>query len=129
LFRPQWDPAEEKGVDWTKLLGGPADPSLPADPISTRKVIMESFTAGERDQLVLYLSEHYDARLTALWSAPLEFPAPLGLPALSDAAEDKSVGLIRFEKIPHFNLHFPVHALYDLSRHRPLVEEAESLDS
>ncbi|MDK2957805.1 MAG: hypothetical protein PWQ57_3303 [Desulfovibrionales bacterium] len=129
LFRPQWDSAEEKDVDWAKLLGSPMDPSLPADPLSTRKVIMESFTVEERDQLVLYLSEHYDDRLTALWSAPLEFPAPMGLPALSDVDEDKSIGFIRFEKIPHFHLPFPVHALYDLSRHRPLVEEAESLDS
>jgi hypothetical protein len=123
LFRPEWDQAEEASYNWDTLLGPPVDASVPADPLSSRKVILESFTQAERDQLVLYLSEHYADRLEFIESAPLEFPVPMGLPALSDMAEGKGVGLIRFEKVPHFNLDFPVHALYDLSRHRPLVEE------
>ncbi len=125
LFRPQWDPAEETAYAWDTLLGPPVEPSLPADPATSRKVVLESFTQAERDQLVLYLAEHYADRLVSLESAPLDFPVPMGLPALSDMDEGKTVGLIRFEKVPHFKLAFPVHALYDLSRHRPVVEEGE----
>lgn len=120
LFRPCWDPAEEAGYDWNALLGEPMPGSN--DPESSRKVILESFTRAERDQIVSYLKAHYVSRLEAITSAPLDFPVPRGLPPLCSLTEGKSIGFIRFEKIPHYDLPVPLRGLYDLSQHRPIVE-------
>ncbi len=123
LFRHAWDPAEEGGCDWNALLG-PTIEGAP-DPESSRKVILEAFTLQERNQIVSYLKEHYASRLAAIDSAPLAFPVPRGLPPLCSLAEGKSIGFIRFEKIPHYDLPVALRGLYDLSQHRPIVESVQ----
>jgi hypothetical protein len=120
LFRHTWDPAEEAAFDWNALLGPCIEGA--ADPESSRKVILEAFTRQERDQIIAYLTEHYASRLSAIDSAPLGFPVPRGLPPLCGLDEGKSIGFIRFEKIPHFHLPLALRGLYDLSQHRPIVE-------
>ena len=122
LFRPAWNPAEENACDWDALVGGTLNGDETADSTSARRIILESFTAEERDQIVEYLKAHYSSRLTAIAAAPLPFPVPSGMPALSDLDEGKSIGFIRFEKIGHFDLPFAMRGLYDLSRHRPIVD-------
>ena len=124
LFRPAWDPAEEAACPWGSLLGE-AIPGAPGDEASTRKVVLEAFTAAERDQVLDFLKTQYATRLSRIESRPLAFPVPVGLPALSDATESKSIGLIRFEKIPSCTLTLPLRGLYDLSAHPPMVDTAE----
>ena len=52
LFLPEWDENEAKSYDWSKLLGDPIDRNAPADPVSSRKVLLESFTLEERDMIL-----------------------------------------------------------------------------
>ncbi|XPV74876.1 MAG: hypothetical protein ACNI27_09510 [Desulfovibrio sp.] len=120
LFRPCWTPEEMEAMEWDNLLGEPVDPSY-TDPESSKCVVMETFTKEERDQLIEYLKKHYSSRLVELNSSPMEFPVPVGLPALSSLPEGKTLGFIRFDKIPHFDLPFAVHGLYDLSCHEPII--------
>ncbi len=122
LFRPSWSEAEEAALDSHGLIGEPLSPGTSGDPSGSRRIILEAFTTEERDQLVAYLKEHYASRLTGLVCAPLDFPVPLGLTPLSAMDEGKSIGLIRFERIPHYQLPFPTRGLYDLSQHRPIVD-------
>lgn len=123
LFRPAWDPEEEPGMDWDKLLAG-ANLGEDDSAAGSRRVVLESFTDVERDQIVACLKEHYADKLKSVFSAPIPFPVPIGLTALSDIDEGKSIGFIHFERIPHFKLGFAVRGLYDLSQHRPIVELA-----
>lgn len=69
LFRAQWDSADEDEQDWDALIGAPVDPSR-TDPVGSKKIIMESFTTEERDDIVNYLKEQYSTRLTAIKSSP-----------------------------------------------------------
>jgi hypothetical protein len=123
LFRPDWDEKEAQSYDWSKLLGDPIDRDAPIDPISSRKVLLESFTIEERDILLDYLKKRYVSRLSAINSRPLDFPIPLGLTPLSEIPEDDDIGCIRFEEIPNYTLPFPVHGLYILSQHEPVKKE------
>lgn len=125
LFRSQWDPAEIQGYDWPSLLGEPLDPNSQADPDGSKHVVLESFTREERDKILEYLKKHYASRLDRIDSQALEFPVPIGLTPLSSISEGKSVGFIRFEKIPHYDLELPLRGLYDLSRHKPIVDVEE----
>ncbi len=122
LFRREWDPAEEASYDWDALLGAPLEGG-PASPEQTRQVLLESFTAEERDRIIDYLKDQYATRLSSITSRPLDLPVPMGLPPLCSLSEGKNIGFIRFEKIPSYSLGLPMHGLYDLSRHPPLVEE------
>lgn len=129
LFRPAWSAEEEEalaaaleGPGQAGIIGEPLAPGAGGDPSGSRRIILEAFTAGERDQIVDYLKTHYTSRLSGLTCAPLDFPVPLGLTPLSAMDEGKSIGLIRFERIPHFALPFPVRGLYDLGQHRPIVD-------
>jgi hypothetical protein len=124
LFRPKWPQQEENDYNWNQVIG-PLLPEAPCAPGSSRRVVMESFTLQERDRIINYLKAQYATRLNALRSLPLSFPVPDGLPALSDAGEGKSIGLIRFERIPSYSLSISMHGLYDLSRHPPIVEEVQ----
>lgn len=119
LFRPSWEQSEETAFQWSELIQSASE----ADMAASRKVILEAFTKDECDQIVSYLKEHYSSRLTAIHGAPMEFPVPAGLPALCDCTEGKSVGFIRFEKIPHFDLPLELRGLYDLSCHEPIVQD------
>jgi hypothetical protein len=121
LFRHTWDPEEEEAIDWDKLLAAQGMSEAP-EAAGSRKVVLEALTAEERDQIVAYLKEHYTNRLSAITSGPIPFPIPLGLMALSDLSEGKSIGFIHFERIPHFNLGIALRGFYDLSQHPPIVE-------
>ena len=123
LFRYRWDPAEEAAYDWDALLGDPLEGG-PASSEQTRQVLLEAFTTDERDRLIAYLKDQYATRLASIASQPLDLPIPVGLPPLCSLSEGKDIGFIRFEKIPSYGLDIPLRGFYDLSRHRPLVEEA-----
>jgi len=119
LFRSSWEPSLENEMKWSDLItvGDSAESE------QSRKVIMESFSADERDRIINYLKEQYSTRLTAINSTPLTFPVPTGLSGLSQVSPDKSIGFIEFKKIPSYNLDLPLKGLYDLSQHPPIVEE------
>jgi hypothetical protein len=120
LFLPEWDEKKAKSYDWSKLLGDPIDRNAPIDPVSSRKVLLESFTIEERDIILDYMKKRYLSRLYAINSRPLDFPIPMGLIPLSEIPEDDDIGCIRFEEIPNYTLPFPVHGLYILSQHEPV---------
>lgn len=122
LFRPEVDPSDAAAWPWARLLGEPVEPGRD-DPEGSRRLLLEAFTADERHQVVEYLKERYADRVSAITGQALEFPIPLGLRPLSEIPEGKTVGFIRFEKVPNYPLPFPLHGFYDLARHRPLVEE------
>lgn len=121
LFRSAWDPEEEEAIDWDKLLAAQGMGEAP-EAAGSRRVILEALMPAERDAIIAYLKEHYANRLSAIFSAPIPFPVPIGLMALSDISEGKSIGFIHFERIPHFNLGFALRGFYDLSQHPPIVE-------
>ncbi|QLA16288.1 hypothetical protein [Desulfolutivibrio sulfoxidireducens] len=125
LFRPEWDPAEAQLYDWNALFGDLLVPDLEVSLESCRRVVLESFTKQERDQLVDYLKERYKDRLAAIRSCCLNFPIPLGLVALSELSEGKDAGFVNFDKVPNYSLPFPVRGFFDLSQHKPLIEGPE----
>ncbi|WP_031485255.1 hypothetical protein [Maridesulfovibrio frigidus] len=125
LFRPEWPESDEASIDWNNLFGPPAMLDAVSDEKKDRKIILEAFTSAERDQIIDYLKDHYSSRLDYINSNPLDFPVPSGLPPLSSIDEGKDIGLIKFEKVPHFNLPFALRGLYNLSAHLPLVETRE----
>jgi len=122
LFRPTWDPTEEKNYDWSVLLGDPVAPDLPISLESSRRVLMESFTEKERDAVVEYLRTRYQDKVSEIHACSLNFPVPLGLTALSELTEGKDIGFIHFDKIHNYSLPFPVRGFFDLSQHRPILE-------
>ena len=121
LFRHVWDLEEEEAIDWDKLLAA-QNMAEAEEAAGSRRVVLEAFTKEERDSIVAYLQEHYPTRLEAITSSAIPFPVPIGLMALSDVGEGKSIGFIHFERIPHFALPFAMRGLYDLSQHPPIVE-------
>ncbi len=123
LFRPHWDPAEEEGMPWEKLLGEPISEEADPDPVRSRKVIMEAFNREERDQIVKYLKNRYSSRLKNIDSAPFEFPLPKGLPPLSELNAGEQFGIMKLEIVPNYPLSFPVHGFFDLSAHQPIIGE------
>lgn len=125
LFQPEWDENEAKSYDWLQLLGDPIDRNEPVNPLSSRKVLLESFTIEQRDMIIDYMKERYDTRLSAINSRPLDFPIPMGLIPLCEIPEDDDIGCIRFEEIPNYTLPFPVHGLYILSQHESIEEEMD----
>ncbi len=126
LFRPDLDPDQAEGYAWDELIEDTHHPDVQADFAAARKVLMEAFTEKERDLVIDYLKKRYVAKLESIASCAMNFPAPLGIPALSQMPEGKTIGFIRFEKIPNYTLPFPVHGLYDLAQHEPIVREEEN---
>jgi len=122
LFRANLEDIDEDSQDWNTLIGPPVEPNR-TDPSGSKKIVMESFTVDERDSIVNYLKRQYSTRLTAIDSAPLNFPVPAGLTGLSQIEAGKNIGFIEFEKIPNYTLDIPLKGLYDLSLHPPIVEE------
>lgn len=125
LFRHCWDQEEEEAIDWDRLLAAQGM-SEAEEAAGSRRVILEALTLEERDLVIGYLKEHYASRLSAITSAALPFPVPVGLVALSDMSEGKTVGFIHFERIPHFGLGLALRGFYDLAQHPPIVETAET---
>lgn len=122
LFRSCWEESEEAGYDWKRLLGPATPGNSDLKTESSKAVLLESFTAAERDRIIEFLKEQYADKLCAIHACTLEFPIPRGMTPLSAVAPGKDVGLIHFEKIPSFALDIPLRGLYDLNQHRPLVE-------
>lgn len=122
LYRADWKPDEMEQYEWGELLGGVEHPEAGIDPENSRKVLLEAFTTQERDQLLEYLRHRYGPKLESIASCAMSFPIPRGLAALSDVPEGKSVGRIRLDNVPNYNLPFAVHGLYDLNQHDPILE-------
>jgi len=125
LFRPDFEPEDADTYAWGKLLGDPIHEQAEVDVLKSRRVLFEAFTPEERDAVVAFLLERYENRVSGISACTLELPIPLGLPPLSDIPEGKTMGFIRFERLPNYSLPFVVHGFYDLARHEPLVSEAE----
>ena len=122
LFRPEWDSLEEESYDWDTVLGDPMHPDMDADIGSGRKLVMESFTSEERDMIVSYFQERYEGKLSSISSCPIDFPVPLGIPALCTLPEGKDMGFVLFDKIPNYSLPFSLRGFFDLSQHAPIVD-------
>jgi hypothetical protein len=128
LFRPVDQAtfeAENDSYPWGVLLDDPLNPNMEYDPLSARRVIMEAFTEAERDKVVDYLKQRYADKLESINSCVLDFPIPLGLTALSDLSEGKSVGFIHLDRTPNYALGLALRGYFDLSAHRPLIETKE----
>jgi hypothetical protein len=125
LFRTAWDEKELEMIDWDLVLDPAAAGAAPEDLERSRRFLMEAFTPAERDLLLEYLKSRYEDRLERLTAMPLEFPLPAGIIPLGEVPLGADVGIIRFERIPHYALPFPVHGLFDLGRHKPMVDIAE----
>jgi len=122
LFRPEWDAMEEDLYDWDHVLGDPIHPDMDADMASGRKLVLESFTPEERDMIVGYLAKRYAGKLESITACPIDFPVPLGIPALCTFGEGKDAGFVLFDRIPGYPLPFPIRGFFDLSQHAPIVE-------
>ncbi len=123
VFRPEYAPSEVESYDWDTLLGDQLHPAIPADPAKSRKVLLEAFTAEERDLVVDYLAKRYEEKVSRITAAPLDLPVPLGLPPLSEIPEGKTMGFIHFDRMPNYTLPFAIRGFYDLSQHEPLMRE------
>ena len=120
LFRPKWDPEEYSLYDWPDLIGNPLPGAKEIDPISARKVLLETFNEKEKDIIVDYLKKRYNTRLKEIRISILRLPIPLGLVGLSEIEPQGDIGIIEFEKIPNYPLDFPFHGLYNLARHEKI---------
>lgn len=127
LFRPLGEDAQAQAeaYDWTALVDTPHHPNMDDDIKSAQAIVLEAFTEAERDSLLQWIKAHYEGRVSQVDTGPMSFPVPLGMMPLSNIPEGKTIGKVRFEKIPSFDLPFAVHGFYDLSQHKPLVEEGE----
>lgn len=124
LFRPEYDEAEQGEYTWEHLLGDAIEPGVDAVE-GSQKVLLEAFTKDERDAIIEYVKDKYADRVSEVEARPMSFPIPKGLTPLSAIPEGKSIGLVRFSKLPNFDLPFSLHGLYDLSQHEPLVDEEQ----
>ena len=125
LFRAGWEQDELGGIDWEQALETAPGGTEPEEIEKSRRFLMEAFTLPERDELIEYLKTRYADRLSAITALPLGFPLPAGITPLGEVPLGADVGIIRFEQIPHYALPFPVHGLFDLGRHKPMVEMTE----
>jgi hypothetical protein len=125
LFRSGWEESELGLIDWDLVLTTDAPEAGQNGPERSRRFLMEAFTAKERDLLIEYLRSRYEDRLKSITSVPLELPLPPGITPLGEVPLGGEIGVIRFEKIPRYTLPFTVHGLFDLSRHKPVVEMSE----
>ncbi|MBG0777530.1 MAG: hypothetical protein H0S85_13985 [Desulfovibrionaceae bacterium] len=120
LFRPDFDERERDAMDWSEIIEDSHHPDIRVEIPVTAQVVMEAFTAAERDQVVEYLKERYATKLERITVCPMTFPLPLGLTPLSSIPEGKTMGFIRFDQIPHYTLPFAVRGFYDLAQHEPI---------
>lgn len=126
MFRPELDDSEKAamaGYDWINVVEEHHHPDVEGDRETSSKVIYEAFTEAERDQVVEYLKVRYQDRVSSITACPLTLPLPIGVKPLSTIPEGKTIGFIRFDKIPNYTLPFAVHGLYDLAQHDPMVQD------
>lgn len=122
LFRAKWDLEEYSAYDWPEIIGNPIKGAKNIDPMSARKVLLETFTEKEKDEIIHYLQERYQDRLKEIRISVLQLPIPLGLVGLSEIEPQGDIGIIEFEKIPNYKLDFPVHGIYNLKIHPEIME-------
>ncbi len=84
---------------------------------------LEAFTADEGNILLAYLEKRYEEQISEVVVSPLEIPIPLGMVPFSAIPEGKTMGFIRFDAVPDYDLPFSVHGFYDLDAHDSLVAE------
>lgn len=120
LFRPSWLEREERAYDWPALLV-PESPET-AFPEYRRRVLLEAFTAAERDALVAALQCRYADKVSSIRARTLEFPISREARPLFELDEGKDAGCIHFERLPDWHLPFPVRGAFDLSQHLPIIE-------
>ncbi len=87
--------------------------------------VLEAFTAEEGNVLLEYLEKKYNEHIKEVVVSPLELPIPLGMVPFSAIPEGKSMGFIRFETVPDYDVPFKVHGFYDLDAHDALLAEGE----
>ena len=87
----------------------------------TKHMVLENFTAQERDHIIKYLEKRYASRLEAIEAGPVIFPIPQGTMPLCSIPEGKSMGFIKFESVPDYPLPFNFRGFYDLDQHEPLI--------
>lgn len=100
---------------------------LPGSIEDTKRMILETFTREERDDVIRYVEKQYGNRLEAVTAAPISFPVPKGTMPLCSFPEGKSMGFIRFEDMPDYPLPFTFHGFYDLEQHDPILTDSTSL--
>ncbi len=118
LFKPQWDKELEEALDWDEILGSPIRDESLADPVRSRKILLETFSSQENETVLNYLKSYYESRLNSLHTRIIGYPIPKDLIPLSYIPESENIGIIRFEDNPNYPLDFPVHGVYDLSKHK-----------
>ena len=117
LFKPSWEEKLEQEIDWDSILGAPVRDESLSDPLRSRKVLLETFSSQETDSLVNYLQSYYESRLNSIHTQMIGSPIPKDLIPLSEVPESEKIGIIRFEDHSNYPLSFPVHGIYDLSKH------------
>ena len=120
LFRPTWLEREERTYDWPVLLA--PESSGATVPECRRRVLLEAFTADERDTLVAALQSRYADKVSSVRACALTFPISRGASPLCELNEGKDAGCIHFERLPDWHLPFPVRGAFDLSQHLPIIE-------
>lgn len=123
LFRSSYEISEESAYDWDKLIEDSHHPDVEYNPAAARQFVMETFTEEERDQVLEFLKEKYRSKVSRVDSTTISFPVPMGIAPLSSIPEGKTMGFIRFDTLPSFNLPFHFRGFYDLAQHEPLTQE------
>lgn len=124
LFRPSWMESETRHYDWATLLApdAPDVVDTPERQESRRRVLLEAFTAAERDALMDYLTRRYQDKVSAIRACPVAFPLSRNACPACEVEEGKDTGCIHLEKLPDWSLPFPVRGAFDLSQHLPIIE-------
>ncbi len=127
LFRANPDEQELEYLRGLEGLVGQADANTPegASAEDVLLSVLEAFTAEEGNTLLEYLDKKYDEHIKEVVVSPLELPIPLGMVPFSAIPEGKTLGFIRFDTVPEYNLPFKVHGFYDLDAHDALLAEGE----
>lgn len=124
LFRQDTDLAELEALRGMKLVGeANTDTPEGATVEDALRSMLEAFTTDEGNALLEYLDKRYDDHITRVTVCPMDLPVALGMVPFSGIPEGKSMGFIRFNAVPDYNLPFAVHGFYDLDVHEPLVGE------
>ncbi len=87
--------------------------------------VLEAFTPEEGNILLEYLDKRYGEHIKEVVASPIEIPIPLGVVPFSAIPEGKTMGFIRFDKVPEYDLPFNVHGFYDLEAHDALMAEED----
>ena len=84
LFRPGGDDKGMESCDWNQLLDDHHHPDVEYNPEATKRFILEAFTEDERDAVIAYLQDRYEAKMSQVTACPIDFPVPIGITPLSD---------------------------------------------